>query len=52
MGFDSELGFRQGAGGQSASFRYDPDDEMNDRYQEGHRVGRLFRPLPCMQEKR
>ena len=46
------IGFRQGADGQSESYRYDDDDDLDARYHDGHRVGRLFRPLPCMKEKR
>lgn len=40
--FAWHAGFRQGVDGQAASRRYDPDDEMNDRYQDGHRIGKLF----------
>lgn len=45
------VGFRQGAGSQGKSYRYDPDDRVNQYYEDGYRIGRLFRPLPCMAGK-
>jgi hypothetical protein len=36
--------FREGREGQSKSFRYDPDDRVNRYYEDGWRIGQLFRP--------
>lgn len=46
--FAYRRGFKQGANGESKSYRYDPDERVNTYYEDGHRIGRLFRPLPCM----
>lgn len=48
IGIDSPLyfafwtGFREGADGQSRSYRYDEDEDVNRFYQDGHRIGALF----------
>jgi hypothetical protein len=39
-------GFRDGSQGHSKTFRYDPDDRVNQYYVDGFRIGRLFRPVP------
>ena len=46
--FAYRVGFRQGAQGQRRSVRYDDDDVIEQYYRDGHRIGSLFRPLPCM----
>ena len=49
------LGFHQGAS-ELTPTRMGPewwsDPREWDYYREGYRVGRLFRPLPCVKEKR
>jgi len=50
LAFAYNVGFTQGADGQGKSFRYDQDDEVNQFYEDGYRIGRLFRPLPVMKE--
>jgi len=42
--FAFHKGLREGRGGQSKSYRYDPDDRVNQYYSDGHRIGALFRP--------
>jgi hypothetical protein len=43
--------FRQGREGQAFTYR-DEDPEIARYALDGHRIGRLFRPLPCMKETR
>jgi hypothetical protein len=42
--FAFHKGLREGREGQSKSFRYDPDERVNRYYEDGWRIGRLFRP--------
>ena len=42
-----EIGFTQGAKEQTKIACYDPNDErVNRYYNDGYRIGRLFRPIP------
>lgn len=43
--------FRCGVEGQSRPGE-EPDERVNQFIRDGYRLGRLFRPLPCMREKR
>lgn len=45
-------GFELGAQGLSRSREYDPDPRVNQYYQDGHKVGWLFRPMPFLKERR
>jgi hypothetical protein len=47
--FAYALGFKQGAAGlaKTTSSRY-ADPRVLRYYEDGYRIGRLFRPLPCM----
>ncbi len=49
--FAFRRGFAEGARDQAASLHYDADEEIDGYYREGFRVGRQFRPLPCMAER-
>jgi hypothetical protein len=40
--------FREGSTGQAFTF-CDPDPELLRYARDGHRIGKLFRPLPCME---
>jgi hypothetical protein len=42
--FAFHKGLREGREGQGKSFRYDPDERVNQYYMDGHRIGGLFRP--------
>lgn len=43
-------GFRKGSQNQSAPAP-EPDERVTAYAKSGFRIGRLFRPLPCMQRK-
>lgn len=42
--FAFHKGLREGREGQGKSYRYDPDERVNTFYQDGYRIGALFRP--------
>lgn len=44
--------FRAAVDGQSFTDRLEDDPELFRYAEDGHRIGRLFRPLACAKEKR
>jgi hypothetical protein len=51
MHFAFRKGFVEGAQDHAASRCYDADPEIHAEYLEGHKVGRLFRPVLCVSER-
>lgn len=44
--------FREAVDGQAFTFRSEDDPELFRYAEDGHRIGRLFRPLTCIKENR
>lgn len=46
-----QQGFHEGAANQTKIANFDPDARVTRYYEDGYRIGRLFRPLPCMKDR-